>query len=183
MKNTHILLSVLFIVLFSAGTALAQDDESVPPFSIGIRATPDGAGITGKYFFIDRVNVEAMFNGSGGGYFGNGPSVALVGLVEYNFIFNDPAWRIFLGPGAHVGSWKQYPDNNTSRIAVFGLDAIAGIEYVFTEVPIGVSADIKPAINFVNGVTEFPSNTFGFAVRFYFGSWGNKLIVPKDDTK
>ena len=180
MRNSRLLLSVLFVVLFSAPRVYAQD-ESVPPFAVGLRANPDGAGVVAKYFFVETVSIEAMLNGSSGSYYQNGPSTTFVGLLEYNFIFNDPAWRIFIGPGAHVGSSKPYADNNTPRQAVYGLDAIAGIEYVFYEVPIGLSLDVKPAINFINGVTEFPANTFGLGVRYYFGDTHKRRMVHPQD--
>jgi len=180
MKKIQIL-PVLLIMLFVGMNVQAQDQQ-VPPFAIGLRANPDGVGITGKYFFIEPVNIELMVNGSGGTYYSNGPSATFVGLLEYNFIFPDPAWRIFLGGGAHVTSWKQYPESNNPRQTLLGLDAIAGIEYVFYEVPIGISLDIKPAINFIDGVTSFPNNTFGLGVRYYFGSWSKKgLEQPRDD--
>jgi len=186
MKNLHITLSILFIMLFSAVYTQAQSlpnipNGDVPPFGIGIRANPDGAGITAKYFILPQISVEAMINGSGGTYFGNGPSTTLVGLAEYNLIFNNPSWRIFLGPGAHITSWKQYPEINNYRQTVTGLDAIIGLEYVFYEIPIGISLDAKPALNFVNGVTSFPENSLGLAVKYYFGRWNKGALQNRDD--
>ena len=51
---------------------------------------------------------------------------------------------------------------------------IGGIEYVFDYVPIGLSLDMKPAINISDGAGAFPNNTFGFSARYYFGSWAGK---------
>ena len=183
MKKAKVLLSVLVMLFLGVVTVKAQNEE-VPPFAIGIRADPDGAGITAKYFFIPEVSAELMVNGSGGNYAANGPSVVVVGLVEYNFLFNDPAWRVFLGPGAHIGTWKEYIESNNPRQTVFGLDVIGGIEYVFYEVPIGISIDVKPAMNFISGVTSFPNNAFGLGIRYYFGSWSRKhLSVEKESQR
>ncbi len=173
MKKIHVLLLVLFLMFLGIVSVQAQD-EQVPPFAIGLRANPDGAGITAKYFFIPAVSIEAMINGSGGTYYGNGPSTTFLGLIEYNFIFNDPSWRIFIGPGAHVTSWRQYPELKEPRQTLMGLDAIIGVEYVFYEIPIGISLDLKPAMNFGNSVTSFPNNSAGLGVRYYFGNWGRR---------
>jgi len=185
MKKLQITISVLFIFLFGAGNAMAQEIQNgdVPPFGIGIRANPDGAGITAKYFFIPQISFEGMVNASGGTYFGSGPSTTIVGLAEYNLIFNNPSWRAFIGPGGHITSWKQYPEINNYRQTLIGIDGIIGLEYVFYEVPIGISIDVKPAMNFVNGVTAFPENTFGLAVRYYFGGWNKGAMENRDDVE
>lgn len=180
MKHTQIFFAMLFMIFCTAPGAKAQN-EAVPPFALGLRVNPDGAGVTGKFFFTENVAFEGIVSGSNGSYSHYGPSTTFTGLFEYNFIFDDPAWRVFLGVGAHITSWKEYTDNNNPRQTYAGADAIAGLEYVFTEVPVGVSVDIKPAINFVNGVTTFPNNTFGLGVRYYFGRWANKLAEHPDE--
>ena len=182
MKRTRIIFAILLITLCIASTVNAQN-EAAPPFALGLRVNPDGAGITGRYFFTENVALEGIISGSNGFYSHYGPSTTYAALFEYNFIFDDPAWRVFLGFGAHITSWKEYTDNNNPRQTYTGADVIAGVEYVFTEVPIGVSVDIKPAINFVNGVTTFPNNTFGLGIRYYFGRWSNKLMEHPTDVE
>ena len=176
MKKIQILCALL-VIFFVRGSATAQPlDWEVPQFAIGIRANPDGAGITAKYFIIPQVSFEAMVNASGGKYSDYGPGTSFVGLVEYNFIFNNPSFRIFLGPGVHAASFRQYADIKEPRVSATGLDGIIGAEYVFTEVPIGISIDAKPAFNFYNGITAFPDNVFGLAVRYYFGRWSKETV-------
>ncbi|MES2703599.1 MAG: hypothetical protein V4649_13230 [Bacteroidota bacterium] len=172
MKQLHILLIAL-LLLTATGSANAQ---LVGPVALGLRANPDGGGITAKYFFNERNAIETQVNGSSGNYNDNGTSLTVVALYEHHFILNDPQWRIILGGGMHFGTWNRYGDAHTSPLSVFGLDVIGGVEYVFASVPIGISLDVKPALNFVSGVTTFPNNTFGLGVRYYFGRWAREKV-------
>jgi hypothetical protein len=81
---------------------------------------------------------------------------------------------VFFGGGLHAGVWDHdgryyneghYHDRDNE--AILGIDGIGGVEYVFKTVPIGLSADFKPAINLVSDVDFFPHNMFGLSARFY----------------
>ena len=170
MKTRNSLLSALLMVFFWSGT-FAQDDGS---FAVGVRVSPDGGGFTAKYFPDRNLSFELQVNGSGGYYntANDGPSAVVVGLVEYNIIFPDPSWRVFIGPGLHGGSWDRnngnFNDYARTSQGIFGIDGIVGVEYIFKPVPIGISADIKPAVNFAPDVAFFPNNFFGMSARYYF---------------
>jgi len=173
MKKIQILLVALLIILLAPGNTMAQ---MASPVAIGLRGTPDGGGLTGKFFLDRNWALELQLNGSGGTYMNNdGPSMTLVGLMEYHIILPDPSWRIFLGPGIHFGTWDRYGNgfydnyNNGNAEGIFGIDGILGIEYVFKSIPFGISADIKPAVNFASQVAFFPNNFFGLSGRFYLG--------------
>ncbi len=151
------------------------------PVGLGVRATPDGGGFTAKFALDRYMSIEAMVNGSGGGFRNDdGPSFTVVGLFEYNIILPDPSWRIFLGPGLHFGAWNRYynTDRYDNRVnqAIFGLDAIGGVEYIFKHIPLGLSADVKPAINLASDVAFFPNNGFGLSARYYIG---HKMPQPR----
>jgi hypothetical protein len=179
-RNAMKHLNILLIALLYTLSVNAQEPG---PVGLGIRANPDGAGITAKYLFTDRLALESQLNASSGNYNDNGTSVTIGLLLEQHFDLWDPSWRIFIGGGFHVGTWNRYGDSHVSPFSVFGLDAIGGIEYLVPCAPIGISVDVKPSMNFISGVTTFPNNTFGLAIRYYFGHWGGgkyKLKV-KDD--
>ncbi len=172
MKQIHKIFGVIVLVFIVMGGASAQD---IPPIGLGLRGSPDGIGVTGKFSFNERVNVEAMLNRSNGLYQGFGPSTVAVGLLEYNFLFPDPNLRVYVGPGMHV-AWARYFDEarypSYYRTRTFaGLDMIAGIEYVFERIPVGLSLDVKPGFNFYNSLTGFPANNIGMGLRYYFGNW------------
>lgn len=169
MKYIHIILIAL--LLYTSG-ATAQVHG---PVGVGLRANPDGGGLTGKFFFTEHLAVEGLLSASSGNWNDEGTSFTLTALLEHHFILYNPQWRIFLGGGFHYGTWNRYGDAHTSPFSVFGVDAIAGVEYIFESVPIGVSLDVKPSLHFISGVTTASSNTFGLGVRYYFGQWGHNM--------
>ena len=172
MNTTKTLFAAILITLVSVLPSQAQMSS---PIGLGFRATPDGGGFTGKFFLDRYLAIEAQMNASGGGFGDNdGPSFTVVGIFEYNIILPDPSWRIFVGPGLHFGAWDRYNDGyryNDSRGSqgIFGFDAIGGVEYRFRHIPIGLSADIKPAVNIVSDAAFFPNNSFGVSARYYLG--------------
>ncbi|MGN6567196.1 MAG: hypothetical protein ACTHJ0_04550 [Flavipsychrobacter sp.] len=167
MRKVFLQISVLLLSMLSFSTAKAQ---MTSPIALGLRATPDGGGFTGKFYMNDNMAIEAQLNG--GGVIVGSPSFAAVGLFEYHIIMPDPSWRIFFGGGIHFGSWDRNDDNNPEGI--FGIDGIGGVEYIFKNIPLGLSADLKPAINFVSTPDFFPNNFFGVAARFYLPMKGSK---------
>jgi hypothetical protein len=171
MKKVLLLLTGLLLSFGFSYKAQAQGSRT----GLGLRLSPDGAGFTGKFFVDRNLAVEAQLNAGGvfGGVFGGeGESITAAGLLEYHIPLPDPSWRVFFGGGAHIGSWDRgrryregrWEDNDEF---IFGIDGIGGVEYVFKRVPIGLSADFKPAINLVSDVDFFPHNMFGVAARFY----------------
>lgn len=64
-------------------TVKAQDGADV---GLGLRATPDGGGFTGKFFLDPNWAIEAQLNA--GGVFSD-PSFAAVGLIEYHIYLPD----------------------------------------------------------------------------------------------
>lgn len=157
------------LALTTITTVFAQKANT----ALGLRATPDGGGFTGKFFIDPNLAIEAQVNA--GGIFGlEGESFNVVGLAEYHISLPDPSWRLFFGGGLHFGVWdrgRRYSNREGRFIdgneGIFGIDGIGGVEYVFKNIPLGLSADFKPAINFLSDVDFFPHNMFGVAGRFY----------------
>lgn len=169
MKKILLFLAGLILTIGLSTQVNAQNGRA----GIGLRMTPDGGGLTGKFFVDRNLAFEGQLNA--GGLLGEeGESVTAVALLQYHIPLPDPSWRIFFGGGAHMGSWNhdnrsregRFDDDDTEFI--MGIDGIGGVEYIFRKVPIGLSADFKPAINLVSDVDFFPHNMFGFSARYYF---------------
>lgn len=169
MKRLIFILGITSTVLLSAITANAQSG------ALGLRATPDGGGFTGKAYVGRHLALEGMLNF--GGLFGlSGESFTVVGLVEAHIPLPENSWRLIFGGGLHGGVWDngrwyRYRDDAWTNDAqpIFGVDAIGGVEYVFKNIPLGLSADLKPAINFTGGGPEFFNhNFFGLSARYMF---------------
>lgn len=167
-------------VLFSLGLVLAAISAATNvsakggKVGLGLRATPDGGGFVAKMFLDKHLAIEGQLNAGGitGGW--GGPSFNAVGLLTYHIILPNPSWRIFMGGGVHAGVWDRgwryvskegrYMDDNR---AILGIDAIGGVEYVFKKIPLGLSADVKPAVNFLSESGFFDHNVVGVSARFY----------------
>lgn len=172
MKQIKQLLGTALIALLTTTTTQAQTGNA----GIGVRATPDGAGFTGKFMLADHLAFEGQLN-VGGVYNLPGESFTAVALLEGVIVLPDPSWRIFFGGGLHGGVWdngRWYNDRTDAWVGdrpepLFGIDGIGGAEYVFKNIPLGLSADIKPAVNFTSrGPEFFDHNMFGFSARYYF---------------
>ncbi len=143
---------------------------------IGLRVSPDGAGVVGKHFLNNNLAFETQFN-IGGLLSGNeGKSLSFVGLAVYHIPLPDPSWKVYFGGGGHVGSWDharavvdEGDGMSTGREMILGIDGIGGVEYRLKTAPVSLSADFKPAINFLSEVDIFPHNLFGVSVKYYLG--------------
>lgn len=171
MKKLATIISTVIIAGLFSVNASAQKGAG----AIGIRATPDGAGFTGKAFLTDHLAFEGQLNA--GGIVGlEGQSFNAVALLEAHIPLPNPQWRLIFGGGIHGGAWdhggrwyREYDGVyvNTAE-PIFGFDAIGGVEYVFKNIPLGLSADLKPAVNIVSDVRFFNHNFAGLSARYYF---------------
>lgn len=165
-------LCVAFAFAQQKGKPMPQGSAVDGNVGLGIRLTPDGGGFTGKFFLNQYMAIEAQLN-AGGIFQFKGESFNAVGLFEYHIVLPDPSWRIYFGGGLHAGVYDRggYWDDGIYKDGgqpLFGIDAIGGVEYAFKKIPLGLSADFKPAINFAPDAEFFPHNIVGVAARFYF---------------
>lgn len=166
-------------LMLSLGTALmvfSTVEAQAQSGAIGLRATPDGGGFTGKAYMSRYLAFEGQLN-FGGLLSLPGESFTAVALLEAHIPLPDPSWRLIFGGGLHGGVWDngrwyRYRDEvwiDDRAQPIFGVDAIGGVEYIFKNIPLGLSADIKPAINFTGGGPEFFNhNVFGLSARYVF---------------
>ncbi len=168
MNCTRIILLTLSLLIATwlTGPSANAQDSYIAPIGLGIRGTPDGGGLNLRYFFKDNLSGELQYNLSGGTPNGSGKSSMAVLLFQFHGYLS-PNFNFYLGAGAHTGRWQRYKDISKTT-SVFGFDLVAGLEYNFSSIPIGISIDAKPSFNYITGVTLFPNNTFGLGVRYYF---------------
>lgn len=172
MKRIQLFPLLLIVLMFIFQSTFAQRGDG----AVGLRATPDGGGFTIKGFMSRYLAFDGMLN-IGGVTYRPGASYTAVGLLEAHIPLPDPSWRLIFGAGLHGGVWdngpwynyrQDYWEYNRSE-PIFGIDGIGGVEYVFKKIPLGLSADIKPAINFSGaGPYLFDHNMFGLSARYYF---------------
>lgn len=90
----------------------------------------------------------------------------VTGLYEiYNPIQGAQGLNWYYGIGGTVGSrTRTFDDRNQAYLSV---DGVLGLDYKFTEAPLNLSLDWKPAVELAPG-TNFDSSGLGLGIRFTF---------------
>ena len=113
-------------------------------------------GLTIKHFVTDKGAIEGILHT---GYRG----LIVTGLYEWHKGFSEtPALKLYGGIGAHIGFFDRYYGHHRHYHhddyyydghgrASFGGDVILGIGYDFTDIPLNLSLDVKPAVDFYYG--------------------------------
>jgi opacity protein-like surface antigen len=153
------LLLTLTLVVCIMAFASAQDYKT----GIGLRGGLYN-GLTIKHFISSKTALEGLLATRWSGF-------EITGLYEIsNRAFDVERLNWYFGLGGHVGF---YNGNNTTwgdagkSYTVIGLDGILGLEYNFSEVPINISADWKPAFNII-GYSKFWGDGGALSIRYIF---------------
>jgi hypothetical protein len=146
-----ILLAVNIITL-----ANAQEYKT----GIGLRAGFSN-GLTIKHFVSEKAAFEGLVSTRWQGF-------DITGLYEiHNQAFDVEHLNWYYGGGAHIGSYDRRNVPWGTSGAVIGIDGILGIEYSFSEAPINIGIDWKPAFNLV-GNSQFWGDGGALSIRYIF---------------
>lgn len=155
-------LFILLIILFASTVAKSQSYQS----AIGVRIGGLSDGITLKHFISHSSALEGILS------IGNRTFI-VTGLYELQTpVDHSQLFYLYYGVGAHVGFFQDggyyYYHNNLiySSESVFGIDGIVGLSYKFKTVPINVSMDFKPFIDFTDGSKKYFDG--GLSIRYTF---------------
>ncbi len=153
MKKVIVLMAILFMV--KVNFAQNKTAESLTyKTAAGVKVW-DGAGLTLKTFIADKAALEFI------GFF-NKTGTRITGLYEFHGDLNTEGnLKWYVGPGAHVGLYK-------GGTTAFGLDGVVGLDYKFTNLPLNISLDWQPSVEFFNGDPSFAANWGGLGVRYTF---------------
>lgn len=135
------------------GTASAQEKTNDYRTAVGIRLSNNDAivnnSITVKHFFTGTMAIEGLLS--------FGDPVAIGALIElHKPIGNASGLRWLYGGGAYFGFGS--PNN-------FGAQGILGLDYKIPTIPVNLSLDWKPELNFVADFGFEPA-AVGFSARF-----------------
>jgi len=129
---------------------------------IGLRAGPY-YGLTVKHFTGSKTALEGLLTRW------SGIDITVLYEIHYRaFDVNGLNW--YFGLGGHIGFWEgSHLNNGTAgtNYTIIGLDGILGLEYNFSEVPVNISVDWKPAFNII-GYSEFWPLGGAFSIRYVF---------------
>ena|SRR5450759_5875038 len=149
----------LVLAISIVALASAQDYKT----GVGLRAGFSN-GLTIKHFVSEKAAFEGLLSTRWRGF-------DITGLYEiHHQAFEVEHLNWYYGVGAHIGFWNG---NNVPwttgdpSYTVIGIDGILGIEYSFSEAPINIGVDWKPAINLV-GYTGFWPDGGALSIRYIF---------------
>jgi len=155
------LLAVTLFIICAKFSMAQTEQSSLYRRAIGIKF-PGGFSVTYKQFVTQTNNIEAQATAWNKGF-------RLSGLYEFNFYsFNTVeglAW--FVGPGVHLGFWKDQYSKDYNSKADFGIDGIIGLDYKFKDLPINVSLDWQPSVTLVGSAGFVPAYG-GLGIRYTF---------------
>ena len=153
---------ITFLIVFSlVSLSYAQDYNT----GVGLRGG-FSSGLTVKHFIGSKSALEGILSSRWRGF-------QVTGLYEvHNQAFKVDRLKWYFGFGAHVGFWNgdytnQYWGEPGTTYTVVGIDGILGLEYSFSEVPINLSLDWKPAFNFV-GYSGVWADGGALSIRYIF---------------
>jgi len=156
MKRSILTFSLLFATFF----AFAQQDAYYN-FAIGARAGSSKytCGITAKTFVAEKSAIEAIV-----APYKTGLSAALL-FEQHQTLFRRKEFQFYYGGGGHFSkneeyqNWTTLRSGNVSYTQVnhsIGFDLVLGLEYKFLSIPLAVSLDIRPLVEFSkNNVYSF----------------------------
>ena len=119
-------------------------------------------GFTIKHFLSEKAAVEGILSTRWRGF-------TVVGLYEiHNEAFEEDGLKWYYGAGAHLSTWNgrnvSWANNNDSYLAI-GIDGVIGLEYTFSDFPINIGLDWKPAINII-GYSSFVGDAGALSIRY-----------------
>lgn len=157
------LMLIVFGVVFFALTSEVKAQSYAT--GIGLRSGVSN-GLTVKHFIESDLALEGILHSRWRG-------LMITGLIEkHKDISEVRGLRWFYGGGAHIGSWNgnrnpPWAEPNFGGATVFGIDGIIGLDYIFTDVPINLSLDYKPAFNITHSA-GFWGDEVALSIRFAF---------------
>lgn len=179
MKKLVFLLSLCSIVSFSA---MAQHRASGHPTpvedgystAIGVRVNPFLIGFTIKHMFDGGPH---SIEGIAATDFNRRGNFTVTALYEYNLniVPQHKEWSLFFGGGVHLGIYDRwdfdhdrYVKDGNGAYASPGIDGIIGVSYTFKKIPLNLSADLKPYVNFVGPTNYLGEQMGGVSARYTF---------------
>jgi hypothetical protein len=133
---------ITFIMVLSFVSLVSAQDYKT---GIGLRAG-NSLGLTIKHYLNQKAAFEGLLKTRWQGF-------EITGLYEINNqAFDVSGLKWFYGVGGHIGFYNGdyvYWGRSGTTYTVVGIDGILGLEYTFTEIPINIGLDWKPALNLV----------------------------------
>jgi len=157
---------IVFVLMFFGFNAYCQCES--PQNRLGIRLGII-QGISYQHYFSDHLVFEGI-----AAMYGWDPALFVFGQYYTPYISSDPQLRFVFAAGTHIGYFEAYKNNQwfpafldqQENYIIPGVDLQFGIDYDFTEFPVNLTLDYRPAYNLANHIGYW----YGIAltVRYVF---------------
>jgi hypothetical protein len=144
-------------------TAATTDYKTAVGIRLSNTAPVISNAITVKHFLNQKTAIEGLIS------FGH-DITSFGALAEFHKPFSTPGLQWYYGAGGYLGFGKEYDVNKDRDVntTFFGAQGVVGLDYKFANIPINISLDWKPELNFVSDINFEPA-AIGFSARFTFG--------------
>ncbi|MEO6733118.1 MAG: hypothetical protein ABIN01_17975 [Ferruginibacter sp.] len=174
MKKQILLVAIISTLAISNTMAQKSSsfNSSTYKTALGVKVYPGsgGAAVTLKHFVSKGIALEALgYAWKRGG--------RLTGLFEFHWdIPGATGLKWYVGPGVHVSFYNDkdyYRNNNNPYVGdsyvAAGLDGVIGLDYKFNKIPLNLSADWQPSVEFGDGrYNGFAGDYGGISARYTF---------------
>jgi hypothetical protein len=144
MRFQFVLLAGLLLALVRPAAAQKYDT------ALGVRLGGGNYGLTLQQRLASRLTLEGIAGLGQREYSGTV-------LAEYHFGILGPSLNYYFGAGGHLG-------HNKDTGGYSGLDALVGVEYKVAFLPIALSFDFKPSLEF--GSDDYARFPTAFSIRY-----------------
>jgi len=172
MKQLVLFFGLFAMISFQASAQKRSSSIANYSTALGVRVNPFLVGFTVKHFITGPHAIEGIVSTN----VSEQQNITFTGLYEYHWnVFDQKEFLMYAGGGAHIGAYDRYDyyrddynRNGKGSYVTAGLDGIIGVEYTFRKIPLVVSADLKPYVNFTGGVHHFGEEVGGISARYTF---------------
>ncbi len=152
MKKILMSLAIGLFALMPAKEIMAQDYS----WGIGLRGAYYPA-ISVKHNLGQSNSIDLIASFRNGG-------VQATALYEWNTQVINQHFHLYYGVGGSLGFWNDKDGNDPAFRA--GVDGILGLEFRIPNVPITLSIDYKPYVNFIGYGNDFANGAL--SIRYVF---------------
>ena len=142
--------TIIFSLQATAQDAATERGKNMAGIRISSKDPVINNSVTYKRFLNSRLAIEGLFS------FGDPAAIGL--LIEKHTQLGGSGLSWFWGAGAY-GAF--------SGGRQFGAQGAVGLDFIMTQLPLNLSVDWKPELNFTK-VFSFEPAAVGFSVRFVF---------------
>lgn len=163
----------VIFMFFVSGLAVAGNSQGNYKNAIGGRLGTTYYDVLSFSYksFISRAGALELNAGFGAKGYGSHNTSSLTGAITYQHHFEirpAPGLNWYVGGGLTI--FNTFSKKNDYRGFGFGLYPTGGVEYTFGNIPLNVSADIRPTVHAAGpGVYNSYNGNFGIAARYTLG--------------